>query len=179
MVHVHRHVEQMVQAACRYVTDGLRRGEAVIIVVTRAHWARMVGALAMQAHIDLAEAVMNGQLRHMDAELVLCGLLENGMPNGNRFDERAGNLVETALRRFHGVRIFTELAGMLWNTGNRLAAIRLEELWNGLAARLPLGLLCTYLTDGNERAEYNSPLKCVVDAHSHLVPAAEGRPERP
>ena len=148
MAHLYHHVEQMVQAACRYIADGLRRGEAVVIVATQAHWSRMVGKLATKRSIDLVDAVANGQLRHIDVEVVLSGLLENGMPHDSRFHEHAGNLVERALGQFGNVRILTELAGMLWASGNRAAAVRVEELWNGLAKRLSFTLLCTYRSDG-------------------------------
>lgn len=177
-MHLYRDAEQMVHAASHYIAEGLRRGEGCVIVATSAHWVNMVGRLALDPHVDLVDAVASGQLRHMDAELVLCGLLENGMPNDSLFHERAGTVVEPALHRFGKVRIVNELAGMLWEAGNRPAAIRLEELWNGLAARLPFALMCTYRSDGEGADRYNSPLRCVCDAHSHLVAAPEDRPTR-
>lgn len=149
----------MMQAACSYITDGLRRGEAVVIVATQAHWARMVGKLATIRGIDLVDAVMHGQLRHLDAEVVLTGLLENGMPDDSRFHEHAGTLIERSLGRFGKVRIITELAGMLWASGNRAAAIRLEELWRGLATRLPFTLLCTYRSNDCRAGGYNLALE--------------------
>jgi hypothetical protein len=169
MAHFYRHAEQMVQAACQYVAEGLRRGEAVVIVATQAHWARMVGKLAAKRGIDLVDSVMNGQLRHVDAEVVLSGLMENGMPDDSRFHEHAGTLVERSLNRFGNVRIITELAGMLWESGNRAAALRLEELWIGLAKRLPFTLLCTYRTDGGGLDGYNSALQAVCGVHASLV----------
>lgn len=158
----------MVRAACRYIMDGLRHGEAVVIVATQAHWSRMVGKLATIRGIDLVDSVMSGQLRHIDAEAVLSGLLENGMPDDCRFHERAGALVECSLRRFGNVRIITELAGMLWESGNRAAAIRLEELWSGLATRLPFTLLCTYRSDAFRTDGYNSALDSVYGAHASM-----------
>lgn len=167
IAHFYRHVEQMLQTACGYIMDGLRRGEAVVIVATQAHWAKMVGKLAAMRNIDLVDSVMSGQLRHMDANVVLAGLLENGMPDDSRFQERAGALVEGSLGRFGSVRIITELAGMLWESGNRAAAIRLEELWNGLATRLPFTLLCTYRADACG-PEYNSAIDSVHNTHARM-----------
>jgi len=174
MAHFYRHVEQMVQTACQYIAEGLRRGEAVVIVAPQAHWARMVGKLATKRGIDLVDAVMNGQLRHVDAEVVLSGLLENGMPDDKRFHEHAGNLVERSLNRFGDVRIFTELAGLLWESGNRAAAVRLEELWIGLARRLRFTLLCTYRSEDGRLDGYNSALQSICGVHSSLV--ADGGP---
>ena len=174
MAHFYLHVEQMVQAACQFIAEGLRRGEAVVIVATQAHWARVVGKLATKGGIDLVDAVMNGQLRHVDAEVVLSGLIENGMPSDKRFHEHAGNLVERSLSRFGNVRIITELAGMLWESGNRAAALRLEELWIGLTRRLRFTLLCTYRSDDGCPDGYNSALRTVYGVHSALV--ADGGP---
>lgn len=168
LAHFYRHVEQMVQAACGYITDGLRRGEAVVIVATQVHWARMVGKLATIRGIDLVDTVASGQLRHIDAEVVLDGLLENGMPDARRFHDRAGALVERSLGRFGNVRIITELAGMLWASGNRAAALRLEELWNGLASRFPFTLLCTYRSDTLRTDGYNSALQDIYSAHASM-----------
>lgn len=170
IVHFYRRVEQMVQAACRYVAEGLQRGEAVLIVATRAHWDKMVGRLAAQPGVDIVDAVMHGQLRHLDAEIVLSGLLERGMPDANRFREQASDLIERATSRFGNVRIFTELAGMLWESGNRLAAFHLERLWNALAERLPFALMCTYRSGANAGDGYNASLQCVCKAHSHMIP---------
>lgn len=168
IAHFYRHVEQMMEAACRYIMDGLRRGEAVVIVATQAHWARMVGKLARVRGIDLVDVVMHGQLRHIDAEVVLSGLLENGMPDDRRFHEHAGTLIERSLGRFGNVRIMTELAGILWESGNRAAAMRLEELWNGLAARLPFTLLCAYRSDVRGTDGYNAPLERVHGEHGSM-----------
>lgn len=166
IVHIYSHIEQMVRAACRYIVDGLQRGEAVVIVATQAHWARMVGKLATKRDIDLVDATMSGQLRHIDADVVLSGLLENDMPHDSRFRERAGNLIERSLCRFGNVRIISEVAGMLWQSGNRAAALRLEELWTGLMRRLPFTLLCTYRSDESSPDTYNSALKRIRGVHS-------------
>lgn len=174
----YRDTKQMEAAACSYITEGLRRGEAVIAVVSRACWAAMVGRLAMKSSVDLSDAVVSGQLRYIDADLVLSAVFEAGMPDSHRFHERAGSLIERAHRRFGRVRVFTELAGMLWRQGNRGAAIRLEELWHGLGGKLPFSLSCAYLTENGDAEGYNSRLKCVCNAHSHPVPPDESRLER-
>lgn len=171
---LYRNDEQMIVSACCYIVEGLRRGEAVIVVATRSHWSAMVGRLAMESSIDLVDAVMHGQLRNMDADIVLSSLLDDGMPDPHRFEEGAGSLIERARKRFGGVRVFAQLAGILWQEGNRAAAVRLEELWNGLARRLPFALLCPYQTDIGGTDGYNSLLKCVCSAHSYLLPSGNG-----
>ena len=166
---LYRSDEQLVDDACCYMVEGLQRGEAVIVVTTQSHWSAMVGRLALERRIDLVEAVMHGQLRNMDAGIVLSALLVDGMPDSRRFEENAGSLIGRARQRFGSVRVFAQLAGILWQEGNREAAIRLEELWDGLAARLPFTLLCPYQADTGADG-YNLLLKCVCSAHSHLHP---------
>lgn len=163
-------IEQMIVTACRYVVEGLRRREAVIVVTTRAHWSAMVGRLAMRSTVDLSDAVMSGQLRHVDADIVLSAVLDDGVPNSRRFQDRTSSLIEKAHQRFGAVRVFAELTGMLWQQGNPWAAMRLEELWNGLAAQLPFALLCPYHNDLSDSEAYNPSLKRVCSVHSDVVP---------
>jgi anti-sigma regulatory factor (Ser/Thr protein kinase) len=42
------------------------------------------------------------------------------------------------------VRIYAEMVALLWEGGQVSLAIELEELWNGLGARLPFSLCCGY-----------------------------------
>ncbi|OWW19421.1 hypothetical protein AYR66_07770 [Noviherbaspirillum denitrificans] len=87
------------------------------------------------------------------------------MPDDRRFHEHAGGLIERASRRFGNVRVFTELPGILWESGNRLASVRLEALWNTLRTHLPFALLCSYRVDGEDPHP-----RQVCGAHSHLLP---------
>jgi hypothetical protein len=65
------------------------------------------------------------------------------------------------------VRAYGEMVDILWQAGNRDAAIRLEEYWNELAKLQTFSLFCAYRLD-----PLDSEL-CKV--HTHLVPSREWR----
>ncbi|HYD63348.1 MAG TPA: MEDS domain-containing protein [Noviherbaspirillum sp.] len=132
---------QLVEAACQYVADGLRRGEAVIVVATATRWASLVGGLATMRGVDLVESVMKGQLRSVDAEMALASVMVDGMPEKHRFMQLSEDLIARARARFGAVRVFGEMGSILSKSGNPAAATRLEEFWKGLAGNLPFALL--------------------------------------
>jgi hypothetical protein len=115
----------------------------------------------------------------VDAGVALATVLEDGMPDRQRFEEMAGGLIVRARKRFAAVCVYVELSNILLQKGNRTAAMRLEELWDGLAGRLPFSLLCAYLADGRNARKYNAALKCVCDTHSDLVPPLNGNRASP
>ena len=46
------------------------------------------------------------------------------------------------------VRVYGEMVDLLWQEGNRDAAIRLEEIWNAFAKTTSTRVLCGYAMDG-------------------------------
>jgi hypothetical protein len=65
------------------------------------------------------------------------------------------------------------MVDVLWQRGERDAAIRLEEFWNDLAKLQTFSLLCAYYMDNLDAAAYDGPLECVCKVHSHLIPARD------
>ncbi len=139
--HRFRDEGQLVDAATHYVAEGLRRGEAVIVVTSSSRWASLVGRLATTPGVDLVESVMKGQLRSVDADVALSSVMVDGMPERHRFMELSRDLIGRARARFGAVRVFGEMANILSQNGNRAAATRLEEFWKSLASNLPFALL--------------------------------------
>ncbi len=72
------------------------------------------------------------------------------------------------------MRAYGEMVDVLWQRGERDAAIRLEEFWNDLAKLQTFSLLCAYEMDPLDPAAYH-PLECVCKVHTHLIPAADYR----
>jgi MEDS: MEthanogen/methylotroph, DcmR Sensory domain len=69
------------------------------------------------------------------------------------------------------VRAYGEMVDVLWQRGERDAAMRLEEFWNDLAKLQTFSLLCAYYIDNLDGAAYAGPLECVCKVHTHLIPA--------
>jgi MEDS: MEthanogen/methylotroph, DcmR Sensory domain len=119
----------------RFLLDGLKNDEAVIVIATAAHRLTFEGLLRAGG-IDLAAATASRQLMLLDAEESLVrfmtGTLEDGIPSAEAFRELVLSLLAqvAAHRR---VRAYGEMASLLFERGNTLGSARLQTLWNELA----------------------------------------------
>ncbi|HYD97125.1 MAG TPA: MEDS domain-containing protein [Noviherbaspirillum sp.] len=162
---VFRNGAQLAEDVSRYIADGLAQGDAVIVVATADRWASFVARLALLSSVDLADAVVSGQLRVVDADVALAALMATGMPDRDRFQDRAGTMITSGQKRFRAVRIYSDMSGLLWQKGNVRAALRLEQFCNELAASQPFTLLCGYLAEEKDASTYNATLGWIRSTH--------------
>ena len=167
----HDHFVQLYQdsapladAVAAYVAEGLRRGEAAVIIATPAHREALVSRLG---------AFSEQQLKVLDAEQTLATFMAHGMPQWNAFREVVGGLIAELRLRYPTVRAYGEMVDVLWQRGERKAAIRLEEYWNELGRLQTFSLFCAYRMDPLDHGLYGGPLEAVCGAHSHLIPGHE------
>src|SRR5688500_10931806 len=126
-VQLYQEVDGLAPAVARYVGTGLERGEAAIIIATPAHRAAFI------AHIPGAHAAIDeGRFHLLDAEDTLARFMANGMPQWQPFRESIGGLIAELRLRYPTVRAYGEMVDVLWQRGEREAAIRLEQYWNEL-----------------------------------------------
>ena len=175
---MHEHFVQLYQdpnllgeAVARYIGAGLKRGEAAIIIATSAHRATFLES------IPNGEAAMReGKLNVLDAERTLARFMANGMPQWLPFREAIGGLIAELRLRHPTVRAYGEMVDVLWQRGEREAALRLEQYWNELGQLQTFSLFCTYHMDPLDSAAYGGPLESVCKAHTHFIPSHD--PER-
>ena len=72
----------------------------------------------------------------------------SGSPDPRLFNQVVGSLVAQLAEGGRGVRAFGEMVAILWEQGNRAAAVRLEELWNELQKTQTFALFCAYPIEG-------------------------------
>ena len=163
----HDHFVQLYQdprfladAVEEYVRTGLARGEAVIIIARAELRARFKAS---------------SQLRLLDAQETLARVMVHGMPSWTSFREVVGGLIAEVRLDYATVRGYGEMVDILWQAGNRDAAIRLEEYWNELGKLQTFSLFCAYRLDPLDSALYGGPLEAVCKVHTHLVPSREWR----
>jgi hypothetical protein len=155
-----------------YIGTGLRRGEAAVLIVGPAH--RMVFLRELEAKGCYAEqAVQNGQLKLLDAQETLNAFMSDGMPEWNSFHAVVGGVIAQLRLQYPTVRAYGEMVDVLWQAGERAAAIRLEELWNELAKLQTFSLLCAYYMDHLDTDAYGGALECVCKVHTHLIPVRD------
>jgi len=140
----------LARSVADYLATGLRAGEGAFAVSTGAHREAVFEALAA-LRIDVQRALRSGRLALLDAEETLQELLVDGMPDQARFRRLvAGGMRAVAGGPQRGVRAFGEMVDLLWRSGRRVAALRLEALWDEVMREegASLTLLCAYRMAG-------------------------------
>lgn len=141
-----------------FLREGIARGEVCLVIATAAH------VKAVDALLDRP-----GKCLYLDAEETMARFMVHGRPDRTRFLDTVGDLVQQAAEAGNGqVRAFGEMVVLLCQRGEPEAARQLEELWNEVAARHHLRLLCSYPMEavGGRNRTFASTLR---DTHSHAV----------
>ena len=163
VVQLYQEIDPLAQAVADYVAEGLRRGEAAVIIATPEHRVAFLEKIGRH----------EGQLKVLDAEETLATFMANGLPQWKAFHEVVGGLIAELRLRYPTVRAYGEMVDVLWQRGERDAAIRLEEYWNELGRLQTFSLFCAYRMDPHDHGSYGGPLESVCRVHSHLVPARD------
>jgi hypothetical protein len=159
IVQVYQDVEFLTETIGEYLGTGLRSGEAAIVIARPEHSTPFFAG--------------QGQLKLLDAEETLERIMTSGMPEWKSFLEIVGGAIAELRLRYPRVRAYGEMADMLWQRGEREAALRLEEYWSELARLQGFSLLCAYHMDPLDSSAYGGPLECVCKAHTHLIPVRD------
>ena len=171
-VQVYSDAAFLCDAVAEYAGTGLRRGEGVIVIATPSHRAAFLQRLDDDG-IAARAAVQRGQLVMLDADETLSRFTPSGMPDWQTFHALVGGVIAKVRLEYPKVRAYGEMVDVLWQRGDRDAAIRLEEFWNDLAKLQTFSLLCAYYMDNLDAAAYHGPLECVCNVHTHLIPARD------
>ncbi len=135
--------ETLASAVSRVLCIALDQGHAAISIATREHQKVIDDQLSLRG-IDVARALQSGQYRSFDAVETLVKISVDGVPDGKRFEEVAGAVLQPALKTYARVCLFGEMVALLWDAGQRDAAVRLEKMWNDLVMAKPVVLHCAY-----------------------------------
>jgi hypothetical protein len=159
-----------------YLEKGLRDGLPAIIIATKDH-ADLLRRRLAGAGLNVEDLERTGRLRVLDARETLTSFMRDGMPDPALYRQTVGGLIDETLR-INGAKIlraYGEMVDVLWQEGNHAAAIRLEELWNGLAREYPFSLLCAYRIDDSDPSAYAGALQKICAVHSHYIPDGDLR----
>jgi PAS domain S-box-containing protein len=158
----------------RYLAEGLKRGEAALVIAIPEHKKAIVRQLNALG-CDPASADGLGRLTFRDAEETLAKFTVAGEPDWIQFQRTVGRemerLVPASLNG--GFRAYGEMVGVLWSAGEFSAAIRLEEYWNRLLQSHKFKLFCGYPIDIFSDDFNHSHVDAVVCAHTHVIPTSE------
>jgi PAS domain S-box-containing protein len=148
-------------------------GEAAIVIATPSHRDNLATRLIKDVP-GFHDAVAEGRYVTMDAAETLTQFMIDGSPDPERFMQVVGSAVANASRstkkRNGGVAVFVEMVAILWDQGDKPAAIRLEQLWNSLLDKYPVSLLCGYPMQSFSSLQDQDSFSSICEEHSHVVP---------
>ncbi|HUQ75945.1 MAG TPA: MEDS domain-containing protein [Burkholderiales bacterium] len=166
-VQVYSDPQFLADAVTRYLATGLRQGEGAIVIARPENRARFAQALGRE-HLYPSPA-----LRMLDAEETLAAFMVNGTPEWTAFHRTCGGAIAEMRLQYPTVRAYGEMVDILWQRGERHAAIRLEEFWNELGRLQTFSLFCAYQMDPLDPESYGGALESVCRCHTHLIPARD------
>jgi len=158
----------------RFIGGAVAVGDAGVVIATKAHHEGLTARLKAQG-LDTAMAISQGRYIPVDAEELLPRLMANGQVDETRFTEIITSLLTRARNatdcKDSRIAVFGELVALLWAQGKPQEAIRVEQLWNGLAQHHSFSLLCAYPITGFENDRHIEPFLKMCAQHSGVAPS--------
>jgi len=161
--------ESLCRIVGEFLSEGLLRHEPALVIATPAHRDGIIHELS--GHGFDVEAIQRiGDLLMLDAADELKALMRDGMPDASLFSQRSGDVIKSLShgRQHRPIRAYGGMVDILWKNNQEIASIRLEMLWNKLAATQEFSLLCGYAM-GNFYKD--ATLQAIHHQHSHVVNA--------
>lgn len=154
----------------RFLSEGLRRGDGILIIASPEHRTSLTRALREEA--GYSTAVLEGRLVFLDAAATLARFMVERSPDPELFHSVIGDAVRRVRSRavHTGVRAYGEMVGLLWQAGEHTAAARLEALWDELLKQSDMCLFCAYPIDVFSPEFDAASLDPLLCSHSHLLP---------
>ena len=149
----------------RFIEAALEVGNPVIVIASESHRKVLLERLQTRGW-DVATAIRKGSYISLDASDTLSKFMVNDWPDGDRLLKVGHDLIAKAARAGKGthskVAICGECAPTLWAQGKAEAALEVEHIWDEIARKYDVDILCGYLT-----SDYDNPLfKRICAEHS-------------
>lgn len=164
----------MVDGFAHFIEAALKRGNAVIVVVTDSHHASLLRRLTSHG-LNMPAEIERGNYIPLEVTKTLSAFMLNNTPDPALFRKIAGDLItktaKPATEEHRRVSVCGEGVHTLLATGNLGATITLESMWNEIGRQYRLDILCGYFRSDFANEEDTSALQQVCAEHT----AAGGR----
>jgi hypothetical protein len=159
----------LARIVAEFLDEGFELGSPGIVVATASQRAEIIRELTDRS-FDVIGLQRSHDLVFLDAEETLSGFMRDGKLDARKFRDRIYQLIEGVS---HGrtdctVRIFGQMVDVLWQKGEREAAVRLEVIWNQLAQTEASSLLCRYVIGNFVK---DASVDDICGQHSDIVSA--------
>ena len=164
--------EYLVSTVAGFAGPALNAGDAVVVVATADHRRAFEVALG-RSGIDMTGAVASGRYLSLGAAELLETFMIDGELDPVCFADTLGRVIERAGAGGRRVRIYGEMVALLWDAGDVVSAIALEDLWNDLAGDRDFMLLCAYPMSAFEDSDSGTAFRRICDQHSTVIPSED------
>jgi hypothetical protein len=156
----------------RFIGTALVTGEVGIVIATKAHRDGLAKRFKSRG-LNVNVAREQGRFVSLDAASTLSRCMVDGRPDGQRFRDVIGGLLQNVAARVERKRIaaFGEMVALLWAEGKADCALELEEMWNALANQHAFCLCCAYPMSGFGY-RHAAPFMKICAQHSHVFTIA-------
>ena len=140
MVQFYDRLADLAEGVGEYVAEAFSSDATVLIVATPAHRAAFNDWLADHG-VDFQTSLAEGRYVTLDAQGLMDRFMVDGRPDRARFRAALLPYLDAAPSP---VCAFGEMVSLLWDHGNVLGALQLEDLWNDLGQDRDFTLYCAY-----------------------------------
>lgn len=165
-VQFYGHDAQLLESVASHFHSALLAGDNVVFVGTYEHQHAVQQLLREEGWV-LERLQEQGRYLPFHATELLERFMVDGWPDPDLFSAVIGDEIMCAQAGRRRVRIFGEMVALLWESGNKAAALRLEELWHELGEILAFSLFCAYPERLNFR---QADIERICCAHSLVLP---------
>jgi MEDS: MEthanogen/methylotroph, DcmR Sensory domain len=150
-----------------FLGEGFAARQPALIVATSAHRSEILRELRARS-FDVENLTNTGVLSLVDARELLSRFLVGGSIDSAACRAAISPLIEDVLSVHpdRSVRVYGEMVDLLWRDGLCQAAVRLEMLWNQLAASYSFSLLCSYSMGYYYK---DASFDAICREHTHVV----------
>jgi len=164
----------LIDVMMRFIGGAVAAGDSTVVIATQAHRLKLEKRLSAHG-MDIAKAATQGRYITLDAHETLPKIMVDGSVDEKRFGNIIGRVLKQARNSVRGterpIAVFGELVALLWADAKPLQAIRLEQLWNGLAKSHSFSLLCAYPAAVFAHGKDIEPFLTMCSQHSSVVPS--------
>ena len=154
------------EAVAGFLAEGYHSGSALVLIARPANTAAILDRLD-EAGARTQRAIDCGRLTVLDATDTLRRTSRLGSPDAGRFGGVVGTVV-TSMSRQGRVCAYAEMVDILAQRGDFGDAMVVEDLWNHLAGRFDLSVICGYAAAHFVSASAQNALRDVCGAHASV-----------
>ena len=157
--------ESLASTVTSFFVEGYKAGGNLLIVAKPQHRTAILSAL-QSAGCFPEDSRGRQRLVALDASEIRERITRRGVVDGRLFDSVVGPLVEQ-LAATGKLWIYGEVVEPFAEQEDFAGALRLEEMWNGLAERVPFTLLCGYSSAHFAPSSAKDALRDICGTHTH------------